>query len=49
VWLNAKKSNGITALFKSFGYSDPGSVNNRGKKGKASVTVDIVAQNGLEW
>jgi hypothetical protein len=49
VWGHAKKTTGITALCKSFSYAEPGVQNARGKKKKASVTVDIVAQNGLQW
>ncbi|KAF8533408.1 hypothetical protein BDD12DRAFT_761254 [Trichophaea hybrida] len=49
VWGHAKKTMGITALCKSFSYAEPGVQNTRGKKKKLSVTVDIVAQNGLQW
>lgn len=51
VWTHAKATTGISALCKTFSYTQPGAEGGRGrdKKKKASVTVDVVAQNGLQW
>ncbi|KAA8903852.1 hypothetical protein FN846DRAFT_907974 [Sphaerosporella brunnea] len=50
VWMYAKSTTGITALCKTFSYTEPEPSGRRGnKKKKSNVTVDIVAQNGLQW
>lgn len=52
VWRAAKSTTGITALFKTFMIVNDGVRGNDGKRAKrtkTSVTVDVVAQNGLQW
>ena len=53
LWGYAKQSTGIVGLCKSFSYTEPCATSHprggRKKNKKASVTVDIVAQGGLEW
>lgn len=53
VWFAAKSTTGIKGLTKSFTISEPGAAaednKKRGKPKKSSVSVDVVAQNGLQW
>jgi hypothetical protein len=48
VWAHAKATTGITALCKTFSFTEP-ELRRSNKKKKSNVTVDIVAQNGLQW
>ncbi|RPB09255.1 hypothetical protein P167DRAFT_608064 [Morchella conica CCBAS932] len=53
VWLAAKSTTGIKGLTKSFTITEPGELlgdsEKRGRRKKSSVSVDVVAQNGLQW
>ncbi|KAL7272755.1 hypothetical protein RUND412_004424 [Rhizina undulata] len=52
VWRAAKSTTGITALLKTFHFSpDREKLANGklGKRQKSVVSVDVVAQNGLQW
>lgn len=53
VWFAAKSTTGIKGLTKSFTITEPGTAieegGRRGKPKKSSVSVDVVAQNGLQW
>lgn len=53
VWFAAKSTTGIKGLTKSFTITEPGAIiedgKKRGKPKKSSVSVDVVAQNGLQW
>ncbi|KAI5807056.1 hypothetical protein EDC01DRAFT_724869 [Geopyxis carbonaria] len=55
LWAAAKSTTGITALCKTFGITEQEGAREgqgegrRGRRKKSSVTVDVVAQNGLQW